>query len=246
MSVATKRPAQTSSLRIPVLMPLYGADLESFCAQADGTYRCGSGAANEFGLEFAGAEANHCSFIRKAGTFSVNRIDGRVWVNDLPVSGINRLTEGDVISLGPVSYRLKFQDAPLYLPEPDDRPLMSFKSAETVVEQPSTDLTTVSLPIPAGIAAPSGQDTFFQTTLQKELEEHQRLLTLRQQQLAELTQIVRERERGADSRLIAIEERSSQLTAQLNELARGSMSDLPRRNAKLRCDRWKPIDSVKP
>ena len=220
MSVATKRPAQTSSLRIPVLIPLYGADLESFCARADGTYRCGSGAASEFSLAFSGGEATHCSFIRKAGTFSVNRIDGRVWVNDLPVSGLNRLTEGDVISLGPVSYRLEFQDEPPHLPEPDDRPLMSFKSAETVVERPSTDLARESLPIPAGIAAPSVQDTSIQTALQKEREEHQRLLTLRQQQLGELTQVLRERERDADSRLMAIEERSSQLTAQWNELAR--------------------------
>ena len=219
MSVATTLPAHLSSIRIPVLTPMYGAPLDPFCAQIDGTYRCGYGAANEFGLEFSGAEATHCCFIRKAGTFSVKRLDGRVWVNDLPVSGVNRLTEGDVISLGPVSYRLEFQDAPSYLPEPGDRPSMSFKPAAIVAPGPFGDLTSVSLPIPAVTAAPSAQETFIQTALQKELEEHQRLLTLRQQQLAELTEIVRERERDADSRLIAIEERSSRMTAQWNELA---------------------------
>ena len=129
MSVATTRPAQSSSIRIPVLTPLYGAPHESFYAQADGTYLCGSAAVSEFSLEFSGAEAAHCSFIRQAGTFSVNRLEGRVWINDLPVSGINRLREGDVISLGPVSYRLDYQDAPSYLPEPHVRPRMSFSSA---------------------------------------------------------------------------------------------------------------------
>ena len=218
MSVATTRPAHSSSIRIPVLKPLYGAHFASFSAQADGIYRCGSSAACEFSLEFSGAESTHCTFIRKAGTFSVNRIDGRVWINDLPVRGVNRLTEGDVISLGPVSYRLEFLDAPSYPPEPDDRLSMPCRSAAIVALRPS-DVTGESLPIPVVIAMPCAQDMSVRATLQKEMEEHQRLLTLRQQQLAELSQIVRERERDADSRLIAIEERSSQLTAQWNDLA---------------------------
>lgn len=218
MSVATTRPAQSSSIRIPVLTPLYGAPHESFCAQADGTYRCGSAAASEFGLEFSGAEAAHCSFIRQAGTFSVNRQDGRVWINDLPVSGVNRLREGDVISLGPVSYRLDYQDAPSYLPEPHVQPRMSFNSAANIAQRPTADLTTNSHPIPAVSAALPVQDTSCQAALQKELEEHQRLLTLRQQQLEELTQVARERERDADTRLTAIEERSSRMAAQWNDL----------------------------
>ncbi len=219
MSVATTQPAHSSGIRIPVLKPLYGAHFASFSAEADGIYRCGSSAACEFSLEFAGAESTHCSFIRQAGTFSVNRIDGHVWINDLPVRGVNRLNEGDVISLGPVSYRLEFLDAPSYPPEPDDQLSMPCWSA-AIVAQPPSDLIVESLPIPVGIAMPCAQDTSVRATLQQELEEHQRLLTLRQQQLAELSQIVRERERDADSRLIAIEERSSQLTAQSNELDR--------------------------
>jgi len=189
---------------------LYGAHLESFCAQVDGTYRCGSGAASEFCVAFSGAEATHCSFIHKSGTLSVKRIDGRVWVNDLPVSGLNRLTEGDVISLGPVSYRLEYQDAPSYLPEPDDRPLMSFQSAATVAPRTSADLTTAAIPIPVVIAAPSAPDTSIQIALLKGLQEE---LTLRQQQLADLTQIVRERERDAYARLILIEDRRRQAQA---------------------------------
>ena len=218
MSVTTTRPAHSSSIRIAVLKPLYGAHFASFSAQADGIYRCGSSAACEFSLEFSGAESTHCTFIRKAGTFSVNRIDGRVWINDLPVRGVNRLTEGDVISLGPVSYRLEFLDAPSYPTEPDDRLSNPCRSAAIVALRPS-DVTGESLPIPVVIAMPCAQDMSVRATLQKEMEEHQRLLTLRQQQLAELSQIVRERERDADSRLIAIEERSSQLTAQWNDLA---------------------------
>ncbi|MBC7964480.1 MAG: hypothetical protein H7Z17_01040 [Fuerstia sp.] len=218
MSVATTRPAQSSSIRVPVLTPLYGAPHDPFCAQADGTYRCGSAAASEFSLDFAGAKAAHCSFIRQGGTFSVNRLDGRVWINDLPVNGVNRLREGDVISLGPVSYRLDFLDAPSLLPEPHVQPLGSFLSAANNAQRQSTDQTMISAPVPAASAALPVQDTSCQTALQKELEEHQRLLTLRQQQLEELTQVAREREREADARLAAIEERSSRMAAQWNDL----------------------------
>lgn len=223
MSVTTIRPAQSSSIRIPVLTPLYGAPHESFCAQAEGTYRCGSAPESDFSLEFSGAEAAHCHFIRKAGTFSVSRLDGRVWINDLPVTGVNRLTEGDVISLGPVSYRLDYLDAAAFLPEPHIQGLMPFNSAAITAEHASADVTTISVPAPAVVAAPlkpvsSVQDASVQTALQNELEAHQRLLTLREQQLAELTHVAREREREADARLNAIEERSSRMASQWNEL----------------------------
>lgn len=121
MSVSTTRPAHMSSVRIPVLKPLHAVHLESFRADVDGTYRCGSNAASQFCLAYAGAEFTHCSFIRKAGSFSVIRKDGRVWVNDLLASGLTQLTEGDVISLGPVSYRLEFQDSEACPPERHDR-----------------------------------------------------------------------------------------------------------------------------
>lgn len=72
----TTQPARTSSIRCPVLIPLYGADLPSLCAEVDGIYGCGSNAASDFLLKFA--EAYHCCFIRHAGIFSVQRIGGRV------------------------------------------------------------------------------------------------------------------------------------------------------------------------
>ena len=225
MSVATARSAQTSFSRIPVLTPLYGAHHEPFRAQADGTFRCGSAATNEFHLGFSGAEAAHCSFIRQAGAFSINRLDGRVWINDLPVSGLSRLTEGDVVSLGPVAYRLEFQDAPSQPPEPVVRPPMSFAPPDIVAQQPTGSRPAESPQAPAvksepsAMLAPPVQNLpLLQTSLQKELEEHQRLLTMRQQQLDELTQIVREREHYAEARLAVIEDRSSQITAQWNEL----------------------------
>lgn len=65
----TTQPARMSSIRCPVLIPLYGADLPSLCAEVDGMYGCGSSAVSDFLLKFAGAEANHCCFIRHAGIF---------------------------------------------------------------------------------------------------------------------------------------------------------------------------------
>ena len=196
----TTQPARMSSIRCPVLIPLYGADLPSLCAEVDGMYGCGSSAVSDFLLKFAGAEANHCCFIRHAGIFSVQRIGGRVWVNDLPVNGVIRLSEGDVISLGAVSYRLEFQAAAACLPEPDDRTLTSFMSHAIVAPLPSADRTTESRPIPAEQPAAAAQEKSLQTRFQQELAATQRLVMLRQKELAELTEIVVEREREADAK----------------------------------------------
>ena len=215
----TTQPARMSSIRCPVLIPLYGADLPSLCAEVDGMYGCGSSAVSDFLLKFAGAEANHCCFIRHAGIFSVQRIGGRVWVNDLPVNGVIRLSEGDVISLGAVSYRLEFQAAAACLPEPDDRTLTSFMSHAIVAPLPSADRTTESRPKSAEQPAAAAQEKSLQTRFQQELAATQRLVMLRQKELAELTEIVVEREREAELRQIATDTLLSEMTFQRSKLA---------------------------
>ncbi len=136
MSLATTRFAHTSTAQIPVLIPIYGSRHDSFRAPFDGTYKCGSSAASEFRLEFPGAEAAHCCFIREAGTFSIKRLKGQVWINDLPVHGLTRLTEGDLISLGPILFRLEHLEASSTSPEPAVRQLpVQDTSVQTALQE---------------------------------------------------------------------------------------------------------------
>lgn len=202
MSVATTRSGYRSSTLVPVLTPLYGGHHESFFAQADGTYRCGSASASDFCLAFTGAEASHCSFIREAGIFSVSRLDGRVWVNDLPMHGKNRLTEGDVISFGPVSFQLELLESP----SPSFEPANFFSPPAVNTPRPGIPPVTAPPAFRAELAEES--PALAASTLRKELEEQQSLLRFRQQQLDEVAEIVRERERQADSRVACLEARA--------------------------------------
>jgi len=207
---------------------MYGARHESLHAQVEGKYVCGSSSTSDFPLNFPGAEAAHCCFVRESRSFSVTRLNGRVWVNDLPVNGMNLLDEGDVISFGTISFRLEYLDAPIAAPQHvySSSPSYGFPAnldrrapaAPATHSAPAMHSPPKSIEIHA--AAPTAiQDSSAQIALQKELLENQRLLSGCQQQLDELTQIIRERERHAESRLATIEERSSRLTSQSIELA---------------------------
>ena len=226
MSVATLRSVQTLHRLMPVLTPLYDVQQEPFCALADGTYRCGAGTESEFCLEFSGAESAHCTFERQGGAFFVQRNEGRVWINDLPVRGRIQLVDGDVISLGPVSFLLTFEEAALH------QPPAQFQSPVTASALHSPGLLAAKSPIcdtthadatllrdsSAARCAPVAQEYPRQVEVSRELEEQQKLLSLRQQQLDDLLHTVRDREQNAESRLTAIEERSLQISAQWNEL----------------------------
>jgi hypothetical protein len=218
MSFATTRYFHTMTTRVPVLTPLYGAHHAAFRAMDDGCYECGSSEKSDFLLNFNGAKPSHCRFRREAGIFFVNRLDGRVWVNDLPVSGMSELSEGDIVSFGPVSFRLNFHDVSTSFHDSADEHFTSPRIPAPAAHQSGARPTHFSQQLPASAPASPVQDAPVSTALVNELQEHQRLLAMRQQQLEELTQIIRERERQADSRLAAIEERAGQLTAQSDDL----------------------------
>lgn len=238
MSVATTRSGHTSTTQIPVLTPMYGGQRESFRAITDGTYRCGADAENEFRLKFSGAEPSHCCFVCESGEFSVHRLDGRVWVNDLLVNGKSVLNEGDVVSFGPVSFRLDLLEAPSQSFEP------AALTATRVSSEPAVDVRLISEPVTAKVIVPVAEPVFAVpveklpdqavmqsfvtaaiaeekaavTALKNELDEHQALLKLRQQQLDEVAQMVTERERLVNARLDTLETRSEQITVEWKEV----------------------------
>ena len=230
MSVATTRSGHTSTTQIPVLTPMYGGQRESFRAAADGTYRCGSASENEFRLGFSGAETSHCCFIREAGEFSVNRLDGRVWVNDLLVNGKSVLTEGDVVSFGPVSFHLDLLEVPSQSLESVTHAATRVSSPTTVDDLPINEPDSADIVIPTTAAKPAVtivrpsaaaaivEDKSAMTALRNEMEEHQAWLKIRQLQLDEVAQMVSERERLVNARLDTLETRSEQITTEWKEV----------------------------
>jgi hypothetical protein len=254
MSVATTRSGHTSTTQIPVLTPMYGGQRESFRAVTDGTYRCGSALENEFRLGFSGAETSHCCFAREAGEFSVSRLDGRVWVNDLLVNGKSVLTEGDVVSFGPVSFRLDLLEAPSHTFEPDTHAATNLRSPATVDIRPINSAAVADIVVPTAVAesAVTVSQTFVAaamaeekssiTALRSELEEHQALLKMRQQQLDDVAQMVTERERLVNARLDSLETRSEQITTEWKEV-RQKQTNLDSLEAAL-TERSKEVDQI--
>lgn len=230
MSVATTRSGHTSTTHIPVLTPMYGGQRESFCAATDGTYRCGSASENEFRLGFSGAENSHCCFAREAGEFSVSRLDGRVWVNDLLVNGKSVLTEGDVVSFGPVSFRLNLLETPSHTFETVTHAATRVSSPSIVNVLPTHEPVAADIVVPTAVAEPAvkvsqtsvaaeiAAEKSSLTALRTELEEHQALLKIRQQQLDDIAQMVNERERLVNARLDTLETRSEQITTEWKEV----------------------------
>ena len=230
MSVATIRSVHTSTTQFPVLTPMYGGQRESFRAAADGTYRCGSASENEFRLGFSGAETSHCCFIRETGEFSVHRLDGRVWVNDLLVNGKSILTEGDVVSFGPVSFRFDLLEDISQSFEPVTNSLTRVSSPAIVDVRPINESVAADIVVPTTAAklAVKVEQTFLtaaiaeeksaMTSLRHELEEHQALLKMRQQQIDEVAQMVSERERFVNTRFNALETRAERITTEWKEI----------------------------
>ena len=107
MSV-TKRQGSRSSFgsTLPVLLPLYDSVSESWQFVADDEMTCGAGDDCQFRLNHEGIAERHCSFSLRAGILTVRRLDGRLWLNDIPVSTDAILAPGDVISIGPVTLQI--------------------------------------------------------------------------------------------------------------------------------------------
>ncbi len=107
MSV-TKRQGSRNSFgsTLPVLLPLYDNASESWQFVADAEIACGTGDDCQFRLNHDGIADRHCVFNLRAGILTVRRIDGRIWLNEIPVSSEAVLAHGDILSIGPVTIQI--------------------------------------------------------------------------------------------------------------------------------------------
>ena len=112
MSV-TMKPAKRTTFAgtIPTILPLYG-NCETWQFPADGEWICGGHADCELHIAVEGVANRHCNFTLRAGTFTVQRIEGPIWINDLPVPRQAALMPGDTLSVGPVSFRIEAAPRP--------------------------------------------------------------------------------------------------------------------------------------
>jgi len=98
-------------MNIPVFVPLYN-QFEQWQITSDGETVCGRAEQSDLRLDLESIAERHCRLVFKAGALTVHRMDGRLWVNDLPVSSHSALVPGDVLSVGPVSFQIDTASRP--------------------------------------------------------------------------------------------------------------------------------------
>jgi len=106
MSVTMRHASRSAfGTNVPVFVPLYN-QCESWQIASEGETICGRSSLCDLRLDVEGIAERHCRLIFQAGSLSVCRIDGRVWINELPISSLAVLVPGDVLSVGPVSFQI--------------------------------------------------------------------------------------------------------------------------------------------
>ena len=225
MSV-TKRQGSRNSFgsTLPVLLPLYHSACESWQFAADEQIVCGAAEECQFRLDHESIADRHCAFTLRAGTLTIRRIDGRIWLNEIPVSSEATLTPGDIVSIGPVTFQIDEIIRPAAPTPGRDSASTTAASANrnehaatATPVAPQQILPPVQIPAPASFlfapslpaSPPPLPPVFFEDqsarisaaaeSLIKErtadLVSRERLLQAREQQLQELELLIRDRER---------------------------------------------------
>jgi chromosome segregation ATPase len=89
---------------VPVLIAGWNDEQHSHLLAGEGEYSCGSAADSDVRVTLTGVADNHCLFRLSRGSLYVRKADGRIWVNDLPVTTERRLLTGDVLAVGPAIF----------------------------------------------------------------------------------------------------------------------------------------------
>lgn len=125
--VANKKPLGQVPM-CPLLRPLYKDELGPWTILPNRTVTCGSAEDNDIVLKASGIGPHHCHFEFNGSVLRIWRDEGRVWVNDLPVSSDVSLSMNDTINIGAVS--IVIDEAPLALPPIQRRPESTVAEAD--------------------------------------------------------------------------------------------------------------------
>ena len=138
MSV-TKRQGSRNSFgsTFPVLLPLYDSTSESWQFVADEEITCGAAEECQFRLNQEGIAGRHCAFNLRAGILTVRRLDGRIWLNEIPVSAEAILAPGDIVSIGAVTISIDEIARPVSAPAPVASSSPGASSSPVAVSSPA-------------------------------------------------------------------------------------------------------------
>lgn len=212
MSVTTRQASRNQFVgTVPVLMPLYSHSCPELLIASEGRVLFGRGNQCHFSIEQQGIESRHCSLNWQDGILSVQRLDGRIWVNDLPINQDRQLIPGDLLSVGPVTFQVQTTAAPI-------APAVFVQPAESVS---STGLT----PSPKATSAARLVEATTREAAERlsVLEGRERLLSIREQQFqssfASLQQELVQQKADMERRLIQLDDRERYFAEQVESSA---------------------------
>ncbi len=216
MSVTMRQDTRNAFVStIPVLTPLYSNNCDAWQIASEGELLCGRGSECQIIIPDDSIEEQHCVFNFRAGALTIQRLAGRVWINDLPVTRQETLAVGDILTLGPHSFRIESEirriSAPAIQPTNISTPAIN----PQIPQAPMASLGPVAAP-PEKSAAAAPQSLISAAIDERlaAIEGKTRLLEQREQQTKELQNLVQERERTLADRIRAMDERAGFLNEQ--------------------------------
>ncbi|MFM7835842.1 MAG: FHA domain-containing protein, partial [Planctomycetaceae bacterium] len=109
-SLLTASARSFTTREAPLLVPLYDQRFGPWQIAGDGSFVCGAATTADISIQQASIQQQHCRFDYQDGRLTVVRLEGRVWVNEVPLHGDALIEPDDVISLGSWTMRVLTSD----------------------------------------------------------------------------------------------------------------------------------------
>ncbi|MCA9057617.1 MAG: hypothetical protein KDA85_03930, partial [Planctomycetaceae bacterium] len=199
---------------VPVLIPTWDDRRTPFLVGGEGQYSCGHDTSCDLPVRLDGVAAHHCDLLLQNGRLTVLRVDGYVWVNDLPVDRSWPLEPGDILSVGPATFQV---DA---LKETADAAGPALQASRGPQNDPARIPTSPLRHRNHDLSTDESHFTSADSTERNhaEVSRREELLDKREAALNELVAQTRQDEAALEERRRALEELSDRITQQKSEL----------------------------
>ena len=142
-SLLTASARSFTTRETPLLVPLYDQRIGPWQIAGNGSFVCGAASTVDISIPLKSVQQQHCRFDYQNGRLTVVRLEGRVWVNEVPLHGDTLLEPDDVISLGSLTLQLLASDPLRPAGSNDDgnerRPVIVGGAASNVIFTGGTD-----------------------------------------------------------------------------------------------------------
>lgn len=206
---------------IPVFSPLYSSGCDSWQLDAEGEVLCGRSELCQVLVPVDGIQERHCSFNLRGGNLTVRRLDGRVWVNDLPVSRESALVAGDILCIGPVSFQIESVAGPVAASTAQvmrvDAPVPASPTSPVLRSEAETPAITLQTP-PLQAIAPPANPLQTVATLGGASVAESSLSQAERHQLNQRLQEAAEASAAAAARILEAEQREADILRRENQI----------------------------